>query len=238
MIPQPAPEPPIDRTTLRLTPDQYFPEAQTKTGIVLHHTVGGSASSTLKWWQQDPRRVGTAYLVDRDGRIFEVFPPEAWAWHANIKAEDFERRTIGIELCSEGALEVEPDGENPGRLNLWAFQGAGRRLLGPAEFLLEQGQVIYYPDGWRGYQWYDCYEPVQVKATIALVAWLCDRFGILRRIPVQAYNPAADPRRWYPFVGVLHHAMLRADKSDLHPAFPFGDLAVALGDPAWKGAVP
>lgn len=230
-----APEPAIDRASLRLQTGQYFPEEQTKTGIVLHHTVGGSAASTLKWWQADPRRVATAYLVERDGRIYEVFPPEAWAWHANVKAEDFERRTIGIELCSEGALEAAPDPDNPGRLLLYAFQGAGRRLLGPAERLLEERRVIHFSEGWRGYSWFDQYDDRQVAASIALVAWLCERFRIPARIPLEAYLPAADPRRWYAFAGVLHHTMLRADKSDLHPGFPFWRLAQALGDDRWKG---
>lgn len=228
----PVAEPVIDRTTLRLEPTRdYFAEAKLKTTVVLHHTVGGSASSTHKWWRDDPRRVGTAYLVERDGRIFETFPPDCWAWHVNAKAQDLEERTIGIELCSEGALQALQDQANPGRTLLFGLNGT--RNLGDAAVALEQGRAVYFEEGWRGYQWFDAYDLRQFNAAAALITWLCQQFRILPRIPLEAPHAEADARRWYAQGGVLHHAMYRPDKSDLHPAFPWVELAHWLGDERW-----
>src|SRR5437868_10376792 len=61
-------------TDLRLPATEFFNAAQTKDLIVLHHTVGGSAKSTFDYWRTDPQHIGTAYIVERDGTIFEVFP--------------------------------------------------------------------------------------------------------------------------------------------------------------------
>jgi len=224
----PAPEPAIDRSTFRLPTTQYFPQTQAKTAIVLHHTVGGSARSTFNWWHSDreaatgqQRRVGTAYLIERDGRIFEVFPPECWAYHLGLRDMAVEQRTIGIELCSEGGLERRAD-------DLW---GIGRSL-GAVDRLFEQERVYHIPQGWRGFQWFDAYEEEQIVAACQLVRWLCERFNVPAAMPraTEWYGPA-DAKRWSAFAGVIHHALLRPDKSDLHPGFPEWRLARLLG--AW-----
>jgi len=109
----------IDRS-LRLPQAGYFPGPEPKTGIALHHTVGGTAASTIRWWRESrtragrPRLTGTAYVVERDGTVFEAFAPEGWAYQFGLTwPQDtrlaFERRFVGIELASEGAL-IERDG--------------------------------------------------------------------------------------------------------------------------------
>jgi hypothetical protein len=50
-----------------------------KIGIVLHHIVGGTASSTLNWWKTYGQMVGTVYLIGRDKTVYEVFDPLGWA---------------------------------------------------------------------------------------------------------------------------------------------------------------
>src|SRR5213082_1851366 len=90
---------------LRLPPGEYFNAPQAKDLIVLHHTVGGSAKSTFDYWRTDPQHIGTAYIVERDGTIFEVFPPECWAYHLGLKTtSSVDKRSIGIEIAYEGAL--------------------------------------------------------------------------------------------------------------------------------------
>jgi N-acetyl-anhydromuramyl-L-alanine amidase AmpD len=224
----PAPEPPIDRTTLLLPTTQYFPQTTEKRTIVLHHTVGGSARSTYKWWCTDrqaatgeERRVGTAYLVERDGTIYEVFPPECWAYHIGLGDGPLERRTIGIELCSEGGLVRRVD-------DLW---GIGQSL-GPVDKLFESGRAYHIPQGWRGFTWFDHYDEPQIQATCQLVRWLCQQFHIPSAMPrATEWLSPANPKRWAEFAGVIHHALLRSDKSDLHPGFPEWRLARLLG--AW-----
>lgn len=63
-------------------------------------------------------KIGTAYVIERNGIVFEAFEPQYWAWQFGLKSagwnyEDrvsFEKRFIGIEIASEGALK-ESDGK-------------------------------------------------------------------------------------------------------------------------------
>lgn len=221
---------PIVRS-FRLTDDQYHADPQSKSAVILHHTVGGSAKGTIKYWQEDPRRIATAYLVERDGTIFEVFPPECWANHLGCKDLGLERRSIGIELASEGGLTIKTEGQN-----LVAYTALGAPL-GLATTLKKQGRILRLDTPFRGFHWFDAYEPAQVQATIALVLELCDRFRIPRRMPSPAEcRGDADLRKWFGYQGVLHHAMLRPDKSDLHPAFPFETLQADLAEAEQRAA--
>jgi N-acetyl-anhydromuramyl-L-alanine amidase AmpD len=195
---------------------------------VLHHTVGGSALSSIRWWRDDPRVVGTAYIIERDGTVYETFPPQCWAWHIGIKDARIEQRSIGIELASEGGL-IEQDGK------LWAFAGPsqGGKLLGNADTLLGAGRVLKLTAPYRGFTWFDSYDEPQVTAAIALVDDLCTRFSVPRVLPVAVSQPSGDFRPYFAFEGVVHHAMMRKDKSDLHPGFAYSRLGAALGDPQW-----
>lgn len=225
---------PIDRT-VRLSQMDYYTTPQAKHAVVLHHTVGGSARSSIEWWRADPGRVGTAYVIERDGTIYECFPPEMWAIHLYKRAalpkgvsitdaQVMERGSIGIELASEGALEHH-DGI------LWAFgTGTGKKLGKPMD-LVNAGRVVKLDTPWRGFTFFDAYEPAQVAACIELVVELCEKFGIPKHLPPPATSVTTDkptPELWCKASGILHHAMLRPDKTDLHPLFPFGQLAEAL----------
>lgn len=173
----PLPKPPlptIDSSTFRLPGNQYVNESVDKTGIVLHHTVSSSVESVYNWWLDKHRdravRVGTAYVIGKDGTIYEFFPPECWAWHLGKDvALDDERRTIGIELVSEGAL-VPADGE------VYAYYNAstGKGLLHNEDFV-DLGKT------WRGYRYFDDYSSEQIMSTIMLVDLLCDQFDIPRQ---------------------------------------------------------
>ena len=119
------------QTDLRFPENEYFPPVPYKSGIALHHTVGGSARSTFEWWLKDHsnnggrRMVGTAYIIGRDGRIHEVFDPAGWAFQFGLdwpptRQLKFEQRFIGIELASEGGL-IEANG------NLYSFDRVSTR---------------------------------------------------------------------------------------------------------------
>ena len=54
----------------------------------------------------NPNRIATAYIVERDGTIFEVFDPRHWAFHLGLKGSQgqVDRRSIGIEIASEWTI--------------------------------------------------------------------------------------------------------------------------------------
>jgi len=213
----------IDRS-LRLPASEYFPGPERKTGIALHHTVGGSAASTIRWWREDrtragrPSLVGTAYVVDRDGTVFEAFEPEAWAyqfgltWPAATRLA-FERRFVGIEIASEGAL-IERDG------GLYCFDRVSPRTKKPASEAFDCGR------DYRGCRWFDRYEDAQLTAVGMLVDQLCARLRIPRVRPHDPFAYYGDALLG--FEGVIGHAMVRADKTDPAPDPRLWDTLVSL----------
>ena len=74
----------VDRS-LALPPSEFFPTQEQKSGICLHHTVGGTAASSVNHWKTDGVHVGTAYMIGRDGTIFEIFDPRNWAFQFGLR---------------------------------------------------------------------------------------------------------------------------------------------------------
>ena len=195
----------LDRT-LALTEDQYFAEPIVKDLIVLHHTVGATARSTIAHFQNTDSKVATAYVVERDGTIFEIFDPRHWAFHLGIKGTGgrVDRRSVGIEIASEGQLK-----KKGGRF--MAFGGKKRF----------DGKVYDHGEKWRREQYFAAYTPEQTDAVCRLVDHLCALFGIERRTPADrlSFDEAL-----VDYTGVIGHHHVRKDKTDLHPGFDWDAL--------------
>jgi N-acetyl-anhydromuramyl-L-alanine amidase AmpD len=213
---EPGAGPPVDRS-LRLPAGQFVDEARTKDLLVLHHTAGASARSTFNFWRDTPPRIATAYIVERDGTIFEVFDPRFWAFHLGVVGDGnrIDRRSIGIEIASEGALSKDGD-------DFFAFRAPGSDS-GGSRF---EGEVLTLDEPYRNESHFAAYTREQVDSVIELVDHLCSVFGILRRTP-------ADPLAFDPanvgFRGVSGHHHVRSDKTDLHPGFPWADMVARAG---------
>jgi hypothetical protein len=202
----------IDRS-LRFPDSAFFPAPSQKSGIAVHRAVGGPGRSSFEWWLSDtdangnPKRVGTAYIIDRDGTVYEIFDPSAWAFQFGLhwppaQQIAFEKRFIGIELASFGGL-IEKNGK------LYALDRVSPRTRIPRKLAMDYGFT------YRGYRYFHSYEPAQLDALVQLVDSLCARFSIPRRVPVHFFayygEALAD------FEGVIGHAMVREDKSDPAP---------------------
>lgn len=229
-----APEPAIEapaiileprwNTSLALPETQYVDEPQEKNLIVLHHTVGGSLASTAGWWMANKERVATAIGVDRGAKEPHLFfPLEHWAWAlgpgANGGAGDnypHDRRAIQIELASEGPLLKIDNGI------VTVFKNPKTGRYKPAT-----DPHVDLGRDWRGYRYFDAYDEQQLETTIRTVRWLLDRFpSIPRRAPRDPWAFDADLRS---FEGIISHSHVRSDKSDVHPMFPWEQLAEACG---------
>lgn len=227
----PAPAAPTILRTYRLKDDQYVKEVQPKDTIFLHHTVGGSIMSSFGYWQSTADRVGTAYGIERDGGIYEVFDPQHWAWHLGAGAHGAgninEKRSIGIELGSEGPLIPVPNGT--GATTIFWNPKTGRYL--PAT-----DRIVDLGFDWRTFtvrgttykgRFFDEYNPAQVDSCIALVRHLLDKFPTIpRQCPA---DPTTFDASWRGFKGVLSHSHVRSDKTDIHPKFPWDRLIEECG---------
>lgn len=195
------------KTDWQLPEKEYFETATEKSGICIHHTVGGTARSTFNWWNQDSHMVGTAFIIDREGSVYNVFDAECWAWQFGLPwdYEDkivFEKRFIGIELASEGGL-LEENGK------YYCFDRISPKTEKPKEEVFDAGS------DYRGYRYFDRYETEQIDALVELINYLCDEFDIPRR--VQADTTKYFGKQIMDFEGIIGHTMVRKDKSDPAP---------------------
>lgn len=187
-----------------LTNGQYNAQKQPIKGIILHHTAGGSAYSAWRWWNQTPEKVGTPYIIDRDGKVIETFDPEAWAWDLGLKSGDinsWEKQFVGIELVSWGQL-TEKNGIFYNYLNKPV----------PKE------EVCTLAKPYRNFKYFHKYSEAQLESLKELIMDLIKRFPA---IPIQkgitnmfTYSPEL-VKKSQP--GIYSHTTLRSDKVDVFP---------------------
>lgn len=205
----------FDRS-LALPEHEFFPQQEEKSGICLHHTVGGTAPSSVHHWKTDDANIGTAYMIGRDGTIFEIFDPKAWAWQFGLQGwgndrAAFEKRFIGIEIASEGGLR-----EHEG--TLYCFD----RIHSRTRF--NRDNAFDYGSDFRGYRYFARYKKAQIDAVIDLVNHLCDTFNIPRRVPDDYLSYYGTELR--DFQGVIGHINVRRDKSDPIPDDRFWERVI------------
>lgn len=223
----------------RLSSDQYMRDTVPKKQIYLHHTVGGSARSTYEYWHGQTNRVATAYIIDRDGTIYEVFDPWFWAWHLGLKTADNTQRnkeSVGIELASEGALKSgyqlnqQLGAKKFDEEWLYAFDidtppfAHAKKLY---HVVNDSSKFFDLILPFRGYWYFDAYEPAQVQACNELVNSLCLQFNV-PRVLLPKDERFLFNQKYTQFNGVLTHCNVRADKSDLSPAWDWDALEQVL----------
>lgn len=193
-----------------LTNGQYITEVFEKRAIILHHTIGLSADSAWRWWNSTPERVGTAYIIDRDGKILECFDPKFWIYQLGLKGADgwLERRSIGIELVSAGPLRLID--------NQYRFYPLWPNMT--RYNVIDEKDVFRVKNMWRGAEFYHKYSDLQIKALSELILYLYEIFP--------AIGKDIDWKNFYQYnekvykdhiPGIWSHSTVRADKNDVYP---------------------
>lgn len=212
---------PIDRTTMRLPDGQYIADSNPKNLIVLHFTAGTTARSAFNTWMADSLRIATAYIVDMDGTIFELFDPQCWAFALGIKGQHGypnEKRSIQIEIANVGPLKLR--GET---LYWW-----------PPENRFETRWCNlhethkYVKGSYRGCDYYAAFPDIQFLSVCNLVKYLCEHFDIPKIIPEDKLD-SYDIDSFTDYKGIASHQNFRSDKYDIGPAFDwkrFADLII------------
>jgi N-acetyl-anhydromuramyl-L-alanine amidase AmpD len=185
----------------------------TQNAIVLHHTSGGTAKSSFDWWSTQKERVGTHFIIDRDGKIFQCVPLNRWIFHLAVgksanriearfktNSNRYDRGTIGIELASWGILTKK---------NNEYFTWVNRKIA--------EKDVAVLNKSYRGSQFYEKYTDAQLKSTSTLIKEL---IKIYPSIPLKddysdifSINNGALEMR----AGIYSHTSYRTDKSDVSP---------------------
>lgn len=206
--PMPATKPPVKN--IPLASNQYYQGVYPKKYIILHHTAGGSAASSIAYWASTPDHIATPYVIDRDGTIYECFDAKYWGYHLGVKGNSaIEKASIGIEICSYGAL-TQKGGK-------WVTY-TGKEI--PAS------QSVRLDAPFRGYQVWEAYTPAQIASLKLLLPYLISRFGIQLQADRKNFweykNPATLPS------GVHSHSTVRKDKIDIFPQKELVELVYSL----------
>lgn len=218
-------EPVIDRTTFRLPTTEFANETSAKDLIMLHFTASSSAQSVFNAWMAPvngkPYRVATAYVVDRDGKIYEFFPPEKWAWHLGMTGNNpnsiNDRRAVAIEIVNVGGLQE--DATNKDQLNWWPNNYKTR-------WCSKTEKDRYVKATYRGINYFAAFPGIQVTAVHDLVHHLAAKFNIPKTLPPAAKLNEFDPVFFSAYKGIASHQNYRPDKTDMGPAWNWSSLGI------------
>lgn len=178
---------------------QYYPDAFKKERIILHHTAGGTAKSSIDWWNKTSERVGTAYVIDRDGTIYEAFNPKYWAYALGINSAAAERKSIQIELANRGWLSKKG--------SKFYYEAGGK-------YYEVTTPVQIYKQPHRGHLYFEAYTDAQISALIFLIDKLNKEFNLgIKGSNIEKfwYNAPSSAKK------IISHTTVRKDKSDIHP---------------------
>lgn len=76
--------------------------------IVLHHTASNNGAADLAHMRNPKSEVSAHYMLDRDGKIYQLVGDQKRAWHAGAsqlhgQPTDVNGRSIGIEIVNDGS---------------------------------------------------------------------------------------------------------------------------------------
>lgn len=88
-------------------------EARAPDMLVLHYTGMPTAEGALDWLAREESQVSSHYFVFEDGRVVQLVPESARAWHAGKSfwrgETDINSASIGIEIANPGHPGGLPD---------------------------------------------------------------------------------------------------------------------------------
>lgn len=211
-----------------------FQETSTKTQIVLHHTVG-LAEGDLRTLTREDFHVSTAYILGRDGTIYQVFSPHQWSYHLGdtkvVANKTGSKRAVGIEISNYGWLTDKGDGK------LYTLYDQEYCSKEDTEAYVELSQP------YRFHKYYATFTEEQYESVIIMLRYLCKEFNIPKTfVPSDSAKEAAGDWNNIPRFnlfandaeaqkyGICSHVNYRnvvnavAGKWDLGPAFDWNKV--------------
>ncbi len=216
-----------------LEEEEYYTKRYPKTSIYLHHTAGNhNPKSTIKWWNEDnypdgnAKHVATAFLIGRkasrdslyeeeyDGVIYRTFNESMWAHHVGINY-DIDKSSIGISLCSYGALNKDEIG--------YYYP------IGNKKIYIRNEDVCILDEPWRGKKYFEKYTDKQIKELERLILTLAYLYNI--EIEDIKYD-----REWFDInqealegaPGIWTYANLKQNKTSCFPQTELIDMLNGL----------
>ena len=192
--------------------NDYFQEAITKTGLVLHFTAGYTAEGARVALDKEDH-VSVGYIVDLNGDVWHRFDRKFWGYHLGMteynQGHAQDKRTIAIEIVNIGPV--------------WHKDGVWKDYVGGKWDESKVAKVPYHgADG-------------MIKFPEAQMVGICDLVGaILSKEPNIAKSVPQDKLSYLvpkicSFSGVMCHTMFRKDKYDMGTSFDWQRLIKTCG---------
>ncbi len=198
----------IDVVNIPYSEEHYIKATYPKNQLVLHHTVSnGSAKAVAEYWASTGNKEGTPYIIDRDGVIYKLFDAKFYAGHIGDVEKEMIKFSLPFRSCSKSSIGVE-------LINMGALTMKDGKLC-DAYNKLFTGEFVYYPDTYRGYEYFAKYTNAQIDALKRFILYICELFNI-----PTTYNEdiwTVNERALRGDAGIFCHTSYRSDKSDLHP---------------------
>lgn len=228
---------PIDLSTIKAVDfpnEKYYPLEYPKKQIVLHHTVSGPGiRGDVEHWLSLADRIATCMIVGDDGIANQCFSSKYWAHHLGVKSTylkakgfsdwttrnvELNRSSIAVEIDNWGGL-VHGDGTAK-QFGLKADGTPNMINTITGKIYASYGNIVdvnieYYPQGFRGYNYYEKYCEAQIKTVGELLLLWKIKYGIPLDYHPEMFDISMDALGGKS--GVWSHTSYREDKSDIHP---------------------
>lgn len=192
--------------TQDLTGFKFIGKNKKKKQIVLSHTSRNVRDYliSLKTRYNGNNQYIPNYVIDREGNIINVIPPETYSRYLNIGP--FDKNVINICLENLGWLRKNP------------LSGGYVNWIGN---IYNEG---IYERKWRGHFFWQPYTDKQLESLGSLIEELCDDFNIPKTLI--GHNVKVDGVE--KFEGVVTKSNYDSTYTDLSPAFDFDELKKIL----------
>lgn len=223
---------------VNFSPTQYYREETQKNSVVLHHTVSGPyAQGVIDWWNQDPQHIATHFIIQKDGKIYQLYSSKYWAHHLGIKSSflesmgftDFNERnvilnesSVAMEITNWGGLV--PD-EN-GTMHPAKWDTNLKKYVPYTKIVIPDKEVQTYSKPFRDFKYFEKYSDAQIESVNRLVVYLCDKFGIDKTYQSDMWDVSKNALSGKS--AIYTHVSYRNDKSDLHPQPEMIDMLRSL----------
>lgn len=161
--------------------------------------IPGKGTSIVDHWNNVKEKQGVAYIIDRDGTVFNTFDDSRWSYHLNLPTNQtsYDKQSVGISLANELNL-IKDNGR------FFAFDFAHNTN----EYL---GKVIQ--QSFRGYDYWAKLDESQIDSLIELTLQVADKY----KIKPKFYSGADwNPKAWEQAT-ILTHATVNKSALDFPP---------------------
>jgi hypothetical protein len=187
----------------------FFNRSKTKINqIVLHHTVSSpdAGEQIIKYWNSQKNGVATHFVLAKDGTAYQAYDLDYWAYHLGLKDNrnvKLNKNSVGIEISNWGGLIKK-----------------GIKLYNVyKQEVKDNGDIIYFQNGFRGYYYYQRYTKEQIGALRELILYISDKYNVPLSYNDDMWDYTEKAMNGKP--GIWTHVSYRKDKSD---CFPQDDL--------------